>query len=150
VQATSAVFHYQNFRFKTRIRGGLIALVYDCSLRTRAVDTGSVTSVALVGTDIERITESVALVHDLWGCLIDIPIGIWLLEKEMSVACIAPVVLLLSKFWPYLLHQLFEGAKRFTSLYWDHIQPYIGNKTIPSCLGGEGPGETQSHHQHAE
>ena len=79
----------------TRLKGGLISLVYQRSLQIRTVDSEDITAVSLMGTDIPRITESFRAIHEVWATLIDMAIAIWLLERQLSVACIAPVVIAL-------------------------------------------------------
>ncbi|KAH6659515.1 ABC transporter [Truncatella angustata] len=96
IAASSSVYNYQNFRFTTRLRGGLIALVYQRALGTRDVDAGEVTAVALLGADVERIKACMGALHEVWASLLDITIASWLLGVQLSVACLAPIVLVLA------------------------------------------------------
>lgn len=89
---------YQNLRFVTRLRGGLIALIYGHATDIRAVDSGAITAVSLMGTDVERIAQGLEMLHSIWGSLLDIGIAIWLLERQLQLACIAPVVIVAGKF----------------------------------------------------
>ncbi|MCJ1308796.1 hypothetical protein MMC25_002451 [Agyrium rufum] len=90
---SNSIYGYQSFRFTTRLRGGLTALVYQRSLQIRAVDQGDITAITLMGTDIERIVSGLGRFHDSWGSLLDICIATWLLERQLSLACIAPIVI---------------------------------------------------------
>lgn len=81
------------------MRGGLIALIYEQSLNLRSVDAGDITAVAVMSTDVERIVDGLQTLHETWASLLDIAVAVWLLERQMGLACVAPVVLVLGK--PY-------------------------------------------------
>jgi hypothetical protein len=87
------VYFYQNLRFITRLRGSLIALIYQKTTHTRTVDLGETTAVTLIGTDVERIASGMQMLHEVWASLLDIGIAAWLLGRQLNVACIAPIVL---------------------------------------------------------
>jgi ATP-binding cassette subfamily C (CFTR/MRP) protein 1 len=65
IAVSTSIYQYQNFRFVTRLRGGLIALVYERTVQIRAVDMGETTPISLMGTDIERIVDSMQMFHSL-------------------------------------------------------------------------------------
>lgn len=48
-----------------------------------------------MGTDVERIVASLENFHDTWGSLLEIGIASWLLGRQVSLACIAPLTLIL-------------------------------------------------------
>jgi hypothetical protein len=85
---------YQKFRFITRLRGGLIALIYQRTTETRDVDMGEITAVALMSTDVERIAEGMTNLHEVWASLLDVGIATWLLGRQLSLACIAPIAVI--------------------------------------------------------
>ncbi|KAB8258546.1 ABC transporter [Aspergillus pseudonomiae] len=84
-----------NFRFVTRVRGALITTIYHHTLQTRVADSGDITAVSLMGTDVERIVNGLELFHETWGALAEIAVACWLLGRQLSVACIAPLILVL-------------------------------------------------------
>ena len=94
---SNSVYQYQNLRFVSRLRGSLIALVYERSLHIRAADQGDITAVALLGADIQRIVSGLQNFHEIWASLLDVAIATYLLQRELSLACLAPVVLVLGK-----------------------------------------------------
>ncbi|KAK1597503.1 ABC transporter [Colletotrichum navitas] len=95
IAVSGSVFRYHNLRFKTRLRGGLIALIYQQTIHTREVDAGEITAVALMGTDVERITGAMSMFHAVWASLLDIAVASWLLGLQLSLACLAPIILVL-------------------------------------------------------
>jgi ATP-binding cassette, subfamily C (CFTR/MRP), member 1 len=40
--------------------------------------------VTLMTTDMDTIVQSGEVIHELWGSLIDLPIGIWLLYRQVG------------------------------------------------------------------
>ncbi|RAL16194.1 ABC transporter [Aspergillus homomorphus CBS 101889] len=90
----TALSGYHTFRFTIRLRAGLIALIHRQTVHTRAIDLGEITGVTLMGTDVERITSGFLAIHDLWACLIDIAIAIYLLARQLGVASLVPVVII--------------------------------------------------------
>lgn len=58
---------------------------------------GDVTVIALMGTDIERIKGGMGMLHEVWASLLDIAIASWLLGQQLSLACLAPIVLVLGE-----------------------------------------------------
>lgn len=67
-------------------------------MRIRTVDTGETTAIALMGTDVERIAYNFLHIHEMWASAIEIGVAIWLLEQQVSLACLAPVVVILSMY----------------------------------------------------
>lgn len=65
-------------------------------MKARAVDLGETTAVALIGTDVERIGQNFLSIHELWASIIEIGIATWLLKQQVFLACLAPVVVILS------------------------------------------------------
>ncbi|RDW93046.1 ABC transporter, integral membrane type 1 [Aspergillus mulundensis] len=89
----TALFGYQNFRFAIRLRAGLIGLVHRQTVRVRAVDLGGTTAIALMGTDVERIVGGFRSLHELWASLVEVAVAIYLLERQVGVACLVPGVI---------------------------------------------------------
>ncbi|KAK1456469.1 ABC transporter [Colletotrichum melonis] len=95
IAVNTSVYQYHNFCFATRLRGGLIALLYRQAINTREVDMGEITAVTLMGTDVERIFGAMSMFHSVWASLLDIAIASWLLGRQLSLACLAPILLVL-------------------------------------------------------
>ncbi|RYP12551.1 hypothetical protein DL765_007253 [Monosporascus sp. GIB2] len=90
--ASAALYGYMTFRFLIRLRGGLIALIYQQTVEARAVDLGSINGLTLMGTDVERIVLNFQTIHEVWASLVDIAIAIFLLQRQVFLACLVPGV----------------------------------------------------------
>ncbi|KAF3012558.1 hypothetical protein E8E14_000617 [Neopestalotiopsis sp. 37M] len=95
VACSTALTSYQTTRFIIRLKGGLLGLIYQETMKARACDLGETTAVALIGTDVERIGQNFLLIHELWASIIEIALATWLLEQQVFLACLAPVVVIL-------------------------------------------------------
>ena len=86
---TASYEHLLN-RCLTKIRGGLITLMYTktIDLSLTALDESS--ALTLMSADVEMITKSLFAFHDLWAALIEVGIAIYLLYILLGIACIAP------------------------------------------------------------
>ncbi|KAJ5542894.1 hypothetical protein N7535_005316 [Penicillium sp. DV-2018c] len=95
IAASNALYGYFTFRFTIRLRGGLISLIHRQTVRARAVDLGGNTAITLMGTDVERIASGFRVVHEMWASLIEIGVAMYLLERQVGVACIVPALIVL-------------------------------------------------------
>ncbi|OTA07898.1 hypothetical protein A9Z42_0088200 [Trichoderma parareesei] len=114
IAVSRSLYTYEVSRFVAKLRGGLIALVYQHSLEIRVADEDDISAVTLMGTDIERIASSMQLLHETWGSLLDIAIACWLLERQLFLACLAPIALVLA--W---IEKVQERLRATTSLLGD-------------------------------
>ncbi|KAI1310106.1 ABC transporter [Xylaria venustula] len=96
IAVSTSVYQYQNYRLVSRIRGGLVAQIYQRTLQTRTSEMGEVTAITLMGTDVERLANGMKVFHEVWGSLLDIAIATWLLALQLSVSTLAPLVLVLA------------------------------------------------------
>lgn len=70
-------------------------MIYDKTLGLQPEDLGNSAAVTLMGTDIERIAYNLRTVHELWASIIEISIALWLLGRQVGVACVIPLVIAL-------------------------------------------------------
>ncbi|GFF54141.1 metal resistance protein YCF1 [Aspergillus udagawae] len=87
---TRANNQHKTYRLITMIRNSLVPLVYRQTLR---LDVGSVrdsAALTLMSVDIERISSGLRYVHEIWGSPIDVALALWLLQRQLGVAAVAP------------------------------------------------------------
>ncbi|KAL7904095.1 ABC transporter [Trichoderma velutinum] len=69
--------------------------IYQDTTALRYDDIKDSAAVTLMGTDVERIYESLMQVHEIWASTIEIIIAVWLLMRQVSYAAIAPLAICL-------------------------------------------------------
>ncbi|RDK41147.1 P-loop containing nucleoside triphosphate hydrolase protein [Aspergillus phoenicis ATCC 13157] len=79
---STAVYWRQTNRFNTKVRSGLIAMVFNQTSRLKASDINDSAAITLMGTDVERI--------------IQMGIAIWLLERQLLIACVVPAIIVIA------------------------------------------------------
>ncbi|KAF7933004.1 uncharacterized protein EAE97_008771 [Botrytis byssoidea] len=93
---STAQYQHQIFRVITMVRGGLVCVIYNVTLSLDVNSTGDSAAVTLMSTDIERIGTGFSSVDSLWAGPIEAGIATYLLQREMGLACIAPVIVSLA------------------------------------------------------
>jgi ATP-binding cassette, subfamily C (CFTR/MRP), member 1 len=53
-----------------------------------------------MSTDCERIVRGLTVLHELWANVVQVALATWLIERELGIACIAPIVVTVGKFTP--------------------------------------------------
>ncbi|KAK7987123.1 hypothetical protein PG988_002111 [Apiospora saccharicola] len=92
--ATSAVQRW-TIHLVSRMRAGLVDLIYSRTLEIHCPNMDEADAVTLVGADVERITTGFRAFHEMWACLIEIALSMWLLSGELRVAAVAPAVVII-------------------------------------------------------
>lgn len=91
--ATGFYWYFQ-YRFLTMVRGCLVSAI---SWRTARLNflaaSDPKAAVTLMSTDVERITDGLRPLHDFWASIIQIGFSLYLLERQMGVACVVPIVI---------------------------------------------------------
>ncbi|GKZ81373.1 hypothetical protein AnigIFM56816_005888 [Aspergillus niger] len=89
---STAVYWRQTNRFNTKVRSGLIAKIYTQTCLLKASDINDSAAITLMGTDVERIVQSQKTIHETWASVLEVGVAIWLLERQLLVACVVPAV----------------------------------------------------------
>lgn len=94
---STAQYRHQIFRTITMMRGGLVSIIYNVTLTLDENSTDGSAAVTLMSTDIERIGTGFSAVDSLWAGPIEAGIAVYLLRRELGLACIAPVIVSLGE-----------------------------------------------------
>ncbi|KAF6819357.1 ABC multidrug transporter [Colletotrichum sojae] len=94
-KVSTGQYDWQNQRVASMMRGSTTALIYQKALRLDLTSPNVSPSGALtlVGTDSEQISQGIHQLHELWGGLLEIGIGIYLIYRQLGAACAMPVAL---------------------------------------------------------
>ncbi|KAJ5785624.1 uncharacterized protein N7503_010836 [Penicillium pulvis] len=89
----TSIYWRQAFRFVTMIRAGLVSMIHRRLMQSRTVDVKESEAVTLMEVDVDRIVRVLRNLHEIWACLVEIIIAIWLLEREMGAVCVVPALI---------------------------------------------------------
>ncbi|KAK1475983.1 ABC transporter [Colletotrichum tamarilloi] len=82
-------------RLITRIRGALIAIIYQNMLTLRAETGNSQAAVALMSTEVERITVASQWCVAIVPNLIQLGFAMWIMSEQLGAVSVAPIIIAL-------------------------------------------------------
>ncbi|KAI8290986.1 ABC transporter [Colletotrichum sp. SAR11_57] len=88
-----AAYSRQQYRFTTMIRAGLIDIIFRKTVSLKADNLKDSAAVTLMGTDVERIVTTFAMFHEIWASVVEVGIAVFLLQQQIQIASIVPVVI---------------------------------------------------------
>ena len=92
---STALYWYYQERFQSLLRGFLISSIYRKTAHIQHVGDGDSAAVTLMGADVERIYTGLRLIHEVWANVIQIALATWLLQRQLGLAFLAPLVVVL-------------------------------------------------------
>lgn len=84
-------YQHLTYRAITMARGGLISMLYRKAADLSIQDVDPASSMTLMSADIERIVQGWQSMHEIWANAVEIAVAIFLLEKQLGVACAIPI-----------------------------------------------------------
>lgn len=54
-------------------------------------------ALTLMGSDVERVVQALRLFHEVWASVPEMAIAVWLLSRQISFACIVPLIVSLGE-----------------------------------------------------
>lgn len=97
IQIFTGWYQHLTFRLVAMMRGGLVGIIFEKMLELNIGDAQESSALTLMSTDVERIAETWNFINESWASLIQAFIAVWLLERQLGVACIYPVIISLGK-----------------------------------------------------
>ncbi|KAK1704894.1 P-loop containing nucleoside triphosphate hydrolase protein [Colletotrichum acutatum] len=82
-------------RLITRIRGALIAIIYQNMLTLRAETGNSQAAVALMSTEVERITVAAQWCVAIIPNLLQLGFAMWIMSEQLGAVSVAPIIIAL-------------------------------------------------------
>ncbi|KAK7455438.1 hypothetical protein Landi51_02642 [Colletotrichum acutatum] len=80
-------YQHMTFQLVTLFRGGLISLIFKKTLSLDASIIKDSAPVTLMSVDIENIAVSMTFIHDVWAAAIELPVGVYLLYRQVGPPC---------------------------------------------------------------
>lgn len=91
IAVSTGQYQHFTFRFITMMRGGLISMLYNKAVEVPLTEVDTASSLTLMSADIERIVTGMQTGHEIWANAIEVALAIYLLERQLGVACAVPV-----------------------------------------------------------
>ncbi|KAJ5135340.1 multidrug resistance-associated protein [Penicillium bovifimosum] len=87
---STAIYWRLTYRLATMARAGLISIIYYHTTELHGSDVKDTSALTLMGTDVERIVESLKSLHETWASIIEVAVALFLLERQIFLACLVP------------------------------------------------------------
>ncbi|KAF5538149.1 Canalicular multispecific organic anion transporter 2 [Fusarium phyllophilum] len=85
--AISGAWHkHMSYQLVTMYRGGLVSLIFKKTLKLKTASIKDSAPVTLMTADVETIVAAGASVHDTWANMLELPVGIYLLYRQVDQA----------------------------------------------------------------
>ncbi|KAI8314363.1 ABC transporter FUM19 [Colletotrichum sp. SAR11_240] len=99
IAISTALYWYYQERFQSLLRAYLISAIYRKTAEIQHVGDGDSAAVTLMGADVERVYTGLRLMHEVWANAIQIGLASWLLQRQLGLAFLAPLVIVLICFF---------------------------------------------------
>ena len=73
----------------------MVTIIYSKTLELPAGLYDESAALTLMSTDIDRLASSLDSLNEIWARIIEMSIGLWLLERKLGWICVAPIVVVL-------------------------------------------------------
>ncbi|KUJ07957.1 putative ATP-binding cassette transporter [Mollisia scopiformis] len=87
---SNGAYYHMCYRFVTTVRGSLVSLVYAKTIDLNITALDESVAVTLMSNDTEAICQAFQYVHELWAVPIELGIALWLLNRQLGLAFLAP------------------------------------------------------------
>ncbi|KAF5242417.1 hypothetical protein FANTH_8703 [Fusarium anthophilum] len=94
----TSLYWYFHERLLCLVRGCLASAIFHKTLELSLTNTARAASVTLMSTDLDRIHKGFLNLHELWANIVEAGLAAWFLWRQVGIAFIAPVGLVLLSF----------------------------------------------------
>ncbi|OBT87528.1 hypothetical protein VE02_03750 [Pseudogymnoascus sp. 03VT05] len=95
IAISTAIYKHKTYRVITMIRGALVSIVYSKTLSIQDGAFDNAAALTLMSTDVDRIASSLQTIHENWANVIELSIAIYLLQRQVGVATVVTVGLVI-------------------------------------------------------
>ncbi|KAH8653666.1 hypothetical protein BX600DRAFT_84245 [Xylariales sp. PMI_506] len=120
IALSNGQYNYHLYRAITSARGSLVAMIYSKTFELSLSEAEKSASLTLMSADVERIALTCEKIFDIWAGAIETIVAVYLLERQIGWACIAPLLISLAcfvgnstiaRFMPARLKQWNQGVQ---------------------------------------
>jgi ATP-binding cassette, subfamily C (CFTR/MRP), member 1 len=83
------------------VRGSLVSSIYYKTTEISITALNNSAAVTLMSTDVERIEQGLRDTHELWANVVQVGLATWLLQRELGLACLVPIVIAVCEYFPH-------------------------------------------------
>ncbi|KXJ95019.1 ABC transporter [Microdochium bolleyi] len=93
IAITNGQYEWRLHRCAAKMKASVTGVIYQKALRLdlRSEGTSHEAAVTLVGTDAHTIIQGLVQLHEVWSAVVEIGIGVYLLYRQLGLACVMPV-----------------------------------------------------------
>ncbi|RFU75374.1 abc transporter [Trichoderma arundinaceum] len=124
IAVSTALYWYYQERFQSLLRGFLISSIYRKTAYVQHVGDGDSAAVTLMSADVDRIYTGLRFLHEVWVNVIQIALAAWLVQRQLGLAFLAPLVVVLLGFAGSFA--LSRRAVPYQSAWMARVQKRIG------------------------
>ncbi len=93
-------YQYLLYRFITMVRGILVALIYDKTLKiSLTANNEDNDAVTLMSTDVERIVHGLFGLYETWSTALQVAIAAYMLQRSIGFPFFLPIVLCFGSYY---------------------------------------------------
>jgi ATP-binding cassette subfamily C (CFTR/MRP) protein 1 len=90
---TGGAYQHKANRLATMVRGSLVNAIYAQTLDLSITSLDESAAVTLMSSDVQRICDAILPIHNIWSGPLEIALAIWLLQKEIGLALLGPLLI---------------------------------------------------------
>ncbi|KAI1733387.1 ABC transporter [Xylaria scruposa] len=125
---SSALYSYYQVRAICMVRSCLGAAVYKKATEMAPMmeldGSSSTASLTLMSTDVERVARGLLNIHEIWACMIELGLGLYLLHQQLGEAFLASVVTFVA--CTVVMLWLLRWGRKQQRLWMSRIQDRVG------------------------
>ncbi|KAF2197592.1 ABC transporter-like protein [Delitschia confertaspora ATCC 74209] len=93
IAVTNSLYKHSVYRTITMVRGILVSIIFEKSLNLSLLESDGRDAITLANTDVDRICNGLQNMHEIWANVVEIGLAVYLLQLQVGIACIVPVIL---------------------------------------------------------
>jgi ATP-binding cassette, subfamily C (CFTR/MRP), member 1 len=93
VALSNGWYYHMTYRFVTSIRGSLVSIIYSKTVDLSITALDESVAVTLMSSDTQTICNGYEMIHDFWAVPLQLGITIYLLFRQLGIACLAPALI---------------------------------------------------------
>ncbi|CEJ92394.1 hypothetical protein VHEMI08049 [[Torrubiella] hemipterigena] len=94
IALSSGIYQSYNQRFVYKLRATLHTTIFRKTTQVNATAGSDTAAITLMSTDLDRVVRGGQVIHELWAILAQVAIGCYLLQGQLGVAFISPLVVI--------------------------------------------------------